>query len=427
MKKVRTLPNKPLRPLVSGVVLSWQQKLKRQCGLTVDKKALRGVKPPFIVVFNHVGGSDQYIVSTALYPLAPNYMMSNWAEHNFPMAPLTRMAGVIHKIRFVPDVRAVRCAGRVLRNHRGVVAVAPAASYSIDGTPSYFDYGIAKFCKMFAVPVFALRMDGLYLYHNRFSKRQRCKVHAAVTKVFDGTELAGMATEDVYKQLYEACDFNDFQYQRRVMASVIAPGGNTAEGMEYVAYRCLHCGAEFQMQGEGKFLFCTACGNAVRVNRYYLFEPVSTPCTWVEDLNQWTQAQRQAVTEEIAQEDFHITCDCALYRFTEGKKYGTTRYGRGELLLDRSGFTYTGTDKEQTVSYRHALTGTFYVGNDTKVYLSVDTSDCSYQYRLDNMKMGTKYLLALSALREQYHPFFPGEAAWRERLKTNVKVELRRR
>ncbi|MCL2694705.1 MAG: hypothetical protein FWE69_00075 [Clostridiales bacterium] len=422
--KGKRLPAKPLRPLLESILVFWRGKLRTKYGLTVDREALRGVKPPFIVVFNHVGDDDQFVAGTALHPVMPNYMMSNWAEHSFPLAPLSKVAGAIHKIRFVPDVRAVMAAKRVLKERGGVVGVAPAASYSIDGTPSYFDYGIAKFCKMFKVPVFALRMDGLYFFHNRFSGRQLCRLHGAVTRVFDGPELKDMATEEVYKRLYEACDFNDFQYQRRVMAPVIAKDDNLAEGMEYVAYRCLRCGAEFQTEGKGNVLTCSACGNALRVNRYYFFEPHSSPCAWVEELNQWTQFQRQLVAEEIEKEDFHISCDCALYRFTEGKKYGVTRYGRGRLRLDASGFTYTGTDKDAGVTYHHPLADTYYVGNDTRVYLSVDTPKRSYQYRLDNMKMGAKYLLALTALREKYHPYFPDEAEWRRGLVTNTEFTI---
>ena len=426
MKKNSSLsPRKPSRLLIWGVSLFSKKAYKDKYGLTIDRSALNGVEPPYLVLFNHVGDTDHYIVGMTLYPQLANYMVSRWVQHSFPTGPLSSFAGAIHKDRFVPDVDAVIQTKRVFRERRGIVAIAPAASYSIDGTPNYFDYGVAKLIKLFKVPVYAVHIDGLYMFKNRFVRKPlKCKLSSKVIKVLDPVDIKDMEVPEIFKRVYEACDFNDFQYQERVKAVISADNGDIAEGMEYVAYKCLNCGSEFKMVGEGDKLRCTECGNTVRVNEYYFFEPTAPDTVYVKSLDRWNSIQKKCVVREIRKKDFALSSPCAISHYTENKPYGFTEYGRGTLTLDRTGFTYKGTDKGQDVEYKYPLEDTPYVGSVAREYLSMDSHDDVCRYKLDDMRMATKYLLALRIMRMKYYPDFEGEYEWYSNLPT-VKVDDR--
>lgn len=412
-------PHRPSGLLIELVRLFSLGDFRRSYGLTIDRSALDGVKPPYIALFNHVGDDDHYIVGMTLYPQLANYMVSRWVQHSFPTGPLSALAGAIHKDRFIPDVEAVINARRIVRKRRGIVAIAPAASYSVDGTPSYFDFGIAKLIKNFNVPVYAVHMDGLYMFKNRFAReRLKCKLTSRVVKVFDADEAREMSLEEIYKRAYAACDFNDYQYQARVRAEIRPTKYGLSDGMELVAYKCLKCGAEFTLESSGDRLRCSVCNNEVRVNDRYFFEPTSPDTKWVDGLDKWNAIQRRALETELEDPDFCIASPCTLSHYTIRQAYGFTDYGRGVLTLDKTGFTYVGTDRGQEVTYRYPVERTPYVGNTARGYLSFDFHDDVYRYRLDDMRRAVKYLNALRIMRMTRFPNFPGEYDWYRALPT---------
>lgn len=412
-------PHRPSGALIQAVRLFSLRDFRLKYGLTMDRSALEGVKPPYIALFNHVGEEDHYVVGMTLYPQLANYMVSRWVQHSFPTGPLSALAGAIHKDRFIPDVEAVINARRIVRRRRGIVAIAPAASYSVDGTPSYFDFGIAKLIKNFDVPVYAVHMDGLYMFRNRFAReRHGSRITSVIKKVFDAGETRDMSLEEIYKRAYEACDFNDYQYQERVQARITAPKYGLADGMEYVAYKCLACGEEFTLVSLGDRLRCTACGNEVRVNDRYFFEPAAPDTAWVKSLDRWNSIQIKDAERETGREDFCLSTPCTLSHYTIRQAYGFTDYGRGTLTLDRTGFTYTGTDRGREVSYFYPLERTPYIGNTARGYLSFDFHDDVFRYRLDDMRRAVKYLNALRVMRMKRFPSFPGEYEWYRSLPT---------
>ncbi len=426
MTKHTKPPRKPSRLLIWAVKTFLQPTYEKKYGLTIDRTALDGVKPPYIVLFNHVGDDDHMIVGMTLYPHLANYMVSRWVLHKFPTGPLSRLAGAIHKTRFIPDIDAVICAKRVLRERKGIVAITPAASFSLDGTPHYFDYGIAKLVKLFKLPVFAVRMSGLFAFHNGYRQtRNSCRIESEVIPIFTGDELADMEVSEIYKKLFTACDFNDGVYAATERAVISSDSYGLAEGMEYLTYRCLRCGEEFRIRARGDHLFCEACGNEVRVNDHFLLEPTADDTAWVESFDLWNALQRHSLVEEIRQEDFCLRDRCVLSHYSVGKRYGFTQYGEGELVLDRTGFTYTGTDMGKDVVYRYPLERTPYLGNFIPYYLSFDSMDDVNRFRLSDMHQSVKFLQALLLMRLMYCPNFPGEWEWRMQLPSARQAEIR--
>lgn len=416
---------KPARWIVQVHKFFLEKKFYKKYNLVIDKKALEGVKPPFILLFNHVGFDDHLITGLTIYPLLANFMVVRYVSHTFPNGPFSRWAGAIYKNRYIPDAQAVLESKRVLRDNKGILAISPAACYSIDGTPQYWDYAAAKLIKQSKVPVYMCRMDGMYFLHNRFRKeRQIASIKSTVFKVFNGDELTNMTQEEIHKALYVACDFNDFQYQEQARMKVGTDRKDIAVGMEYVCYKCPSCGKDFVMRTKGDKLFCEACGNAVRVDEYYQFVPENENSAYLTNINTWNGMQRKCIEKETAAEDFSLSDSCTIIHYKKRGKYGTKEFGRGVITLDKSGFTYKGSDDGKEVEHFYPLQHTPSIGVETtagvkdKLYIVFDGQDTVDRYKLDDMRKAVKFQQALQFLRFKYCPNFEGELSWHKSLKT---------
>ncbi len=412
-------PRKPFRPLVQIFKFFKEKMFIKKYGLTIDRQALKDQKPPYIVIFNHIGYDDHLITGLTLYPHLANFMVVKYVKHTFPDGPFSYLAGAIYKDRYTPDATAVLGAKRVLTQHKGIVAISPAACYCFDGTPQYFDYGIAKLIKMFKVPVFAIKLRGMYFLRNRFRKdRQNAKIKSEVVKVFDEKDIKDMNIEQIYKKLYDACDFNDFTFQEEEGFKVTAPKNDAAKGMEYIIYKCLNCGEEFEMKGEGDILYCKKCQNAVRVNDTYHFEPLNEKSVYVDSIAKWNAIQRKLIDIETQKDDFVMSEPCEVFHYKKGKKYGVKKYGEGIISLDKNGFKYVGTDYGKDVELIFPLMRTPSIGVETtvgvknKMYIVFDGQDYVTRFVLKNMTKAIKFQQCLQYLRYKYYPDFAGQREW---------------
>lgn len=416
---------KPARWIVQLYKFLLEKKFYKEYNLVIDKKALDGVKPPFILLYNHVGYDDHLITGLTIYPHLANFMVVRYVSHTFPNGIFSKWAGAVYKNRYVPDARAVLESKKVLRDNKGILAFSPAACYSMDGTPQYWDYGAAKLLKMFKLPVYFCRMDGMYFLHNRFRKnRQKASIKSTVLKVFNGDELKDMTQEEIHKALYLACDFNDFQYQEEVRMKVSSYKDDIAEGMEYICYKCPSCGKEFEMRAKKDRLYCEACGNAVKVDEYYQFIPENENSAYLTNINTWNGMQRECIEKEVESDGFSLTDGCVVIHYKKNRKYGVKEFGRGVLTLDKSGFTYKGDDDGKEVERFYPLKHTPSIGVETtvgvkdKMYIVFDGEDTIDRYKLDDMRKAVKFQQALQFLRFKHCPNFEGELEWHKSLKT---------
>lgn len=129
-------------------------------GLRVDRSAIRGIKPPFLVIAGHTSWLDFMTVTIALYPRRMNYL----AAYNFyryrTLKFFLGLMGVIPKYQFTSDTRAIIKAKNVI-SRNGILAILPHGCLSNDGRPGGFAASsTAKLIKMFKIPVIAVQING---------------------------------------------------------------------------------------------------------------------------------------------------------------------------------------------------------------------------------------------------------------------------
>ncbi len=404
-------PKKPSKLLIGSVLLLSKKKFYKNYHLEIDKTEIESLKPPFIVLYNHVGNSDHFVTGITLYPLLANNFASRWVSRQRLNGILSNLAGCIYKDRFIPDAESVFCAKRVLKEQKGIVALAPAASYSFDGTPNFFDFGVAKFVKLFKLPVVSININGLYFWKNRFltKKSKSCHIKVKASIVFNGDEVSSMDNVSVYKKLYEACDFNDCKWQAKTNNLIV--NEDKTSNLDHLCYKCLNCGEEFTNRVENGVLVCHNCGNKVTLNERFAFSPIGES-VYVDRIDQYHAIQRNFIEKEIENDDFCISQPCQVSHYTENKKYGVTKYGEGVLTLNRKGFDYVGSDKGKQVAYHFPIERLTNVGSETGQYISIDSHDDVNRFLLADMRVSTKMIVALNIMRLKYFPNFENELEW---------------
>ena len=117
-------------------------------------------------------------------------------------------------------------------------------------------------------------------------------------------------------------------------------------------YKCPKCSSEFTLRSQGNRLYCTACGNAVKMNQYLLFEPEKQDTVYFDGIDKWYDFQKEHLEKEIEAPDFHLSAATVLLCAEPGK-YGYQHLGNGIVTLTRELITYTGSvnAEEKVLTY----------------------------------------------------------------------------
>lgn len=403
-------PRRPLKLVISGANLFFKRHFKFH-RLTVDKEALKNVKPPFIMVYNHVGNKDHFFTGNALQPRAANNMVARWVAYDKKKGPLTLIAGGFFKNHFYPDAQSIMCCKKVLRRIKGIVCLSPSGVHGLDGTLNFIEYSTPKLLKLFKVPVMACKLEGVYFYANNYRERfLRGKLSVKTFQLFTADEAARLSEEESYKRLWSALDFNDFEFIEK--EGVLVEGKDLAEGMQFVLFKCLKCGSEFTITQKGDDLTCSHCGNAVTVKGDMRFYPKNEDTVYIDRLDKWNLLQKRLLRREILKEDFCVTDTVSLYHNNPKKKYGFYPYGRGTMTLDKEGLTYKGSDDGKEVEYFYPLESIPNVAFQLSAKLMIERDDFACFYFFDEPRKLSKLVQAYLELRLDLYPDFPTQKEW---------------
>ncbi|NLD80396.1 MAG: 1-acyl-sn-glycerol-3-phosphate acyltransferase [Smithella sp.] len=367
----------------------------------VDKKALRGIKPPYLVVANHSCWLDYMISASSMYPVRMNYV----GAYNFFRDKVLRRVftwmGVISKNQFTNDLSSIKKMKYVIQRG-GVVAIYPHGYLSNDGRPGGFAvFGIAKLVRFLNVPVVAIHTNGGYLTRPRWTKRARYgKLETTVRPILTVDQIRELSEEQIYHVVTGALDFDDHAWQRERM--VPFRGKNLAEGVEYVLYKCPKCFGEFTLRSEGDRLYCSECDNSVRMNKYLLLEPEHQDTVHFSGIDKWFDFQRDHLQKEIESPDFQLSASTKLL-CAEPNKYGYQHLGNGVVILTRESITYIGSagDEDTTLSFpmKNILMIPYAAGEYIEVAKESDVS----RFVFDDLRQQIKWVMAVRQIRDKYY------------------------
>ena len=249
-------------PLHQGFFWTWLIWLLSKIALLgkeykVEKINMEGLKPPYMLLSNHMHFIDFELAAMGTYP----YPVSNVVSIDGYVIKffLLEWIGAIATRKFTTDIHLVKSIRKVLQ--RGdILAMYPEARYTPCGTRAFLPDSLGKLIKMNKAPVVAVVHRGNHLYAPfwNFRRKRKVPMHTTLKQILTPEEIASLSVAEINAILRQELTYDEYRYQKENGIRIREPF--RAEGLHKVLYQCPHCGEEFQMGSKGAELFCKACG-----------------------------------------------------------------------------------------------------------------------------------------------------------------------
>jgi 1-acyl-sn-glycerol-3-phosphate acyltransferase len=295
----------------------------------------KSLKPPFVIVSNHVTILDPFILSCFLRE--PVYWItSDGNMRTRLMRALLRLVGSIPKSKVIPDIETVGWSVDVIRKRGGVVGIFPEGQQSWDGTTLPLIPSTAKLLKLLKVPVLAAVIKGGYSSLPRWSwARRRGRIEVQFKLAFEPEELASLPVEAVRAKLNAAIWHDETEWQERKRVPFVAL--RRAEHAELPLFLCPRCEAIGSIHSSRARLACLSCGLSLRYDLYgrLRVRPGESPV--FSSLRDWIRWQAVAfeglIARASAKEDRPIFSDSGAILLRGRKMNPLRRLRSGTLIL----------------------------------------------------------------------------------------------
>ena len=269
----------------------------------LEKINMEGVKPPYILLSNHMSFIDFELVSGLTYPQKVNNVVNIDGYYMRPW--LMEWIGAICTRKFTTDLHLVKSIRKVLK--RGdILCMYPEARYSPSGTTSYLPDSLGALVRMCKVPVVVAIHRGNYLHAPFWDFRHKRKVpmHTTLTLTLTPDQIKTMSTDEVNAVLRRAFEYDDYRYQKENGIRITETF--RAQGMHKILYHCPHCMSETGMASEGVELFCRDCSKRWTLNEdgTLTANEGETEFSHVPD---WFSWEREQVQGEIERGEYYFS------------------------------------------------------------------------------------------------------------------------
>lgn len=233
--------------------------------LTDNVKNLTG---PFLVLSNHVGFWDPFVV--AYFLRKRTHFVSSDAVLRDPVKRFfLKGFGVIPKRKNVRDTKVIRdMADHIAAGE--CIGLFPEATRTWTGSTLFIDPSISKLVKLLKVPVVSSKMKGMFLFNPRWSyKVRKGRVVLDYDLIIRADEIQSLSPEDIYERIRKALWHNETEYQQS--AQIRIRSDRRAEFINYVLYYCPECLSFEGYNAIRNNLTCKNCGSQIHVDQYGVF------------------------------------------------------------------------------------------------------------------------------------------------------------
>ncbi len=301
-------------------------------------------KGPLLVMASHQGMMDFLFAFAALRGRKAQFVATQRQFRNPKLHWMYVRMGVIPKVQFRSDPRAVANILRVLKGG-GTVVIFPAGQTSAWGVPGNIAPAMARLVKKAGVPVATLGLRGGFFSAPRMGGLRFGKTEARLELTFTPEELQTLSEDAIYARLTEKLDFNEYDWQKQTGATF--RGKELAQGYDQLLIHCPRCGAVGSWRTEGDRVRCAACGNAGFVGADMHLYPAGAEDRLFATLPEWFRWEEDHVIADLARPDFLLEEPVTCRTYEEAVGYRDA--GSGLLRLDREEIRYEGTFDGQPV------------------------------------------------------------------------------
>lgn len=329
-------------PMHQGKFWTWLIWLLSKIMLTgkdyrVDTTGIEGLKPPYLLLSNHMHFVDFELAAMATYPHSVSNVVS--IDGYVVKFPLMEWIGCIATRKYTADLHLVKSIRRVLQ--RGdILAMYPEARYSPCGTTSFLPESLGKLVRSNKVPVVAVVHHGNHLHAPFWNVRNKRKVplRTTVKLILTPEQISSMSVREINDRLRAELDYDDYRYQKE--NGIRITESYRAEGLHMVLYQCPHCMAEAKMDSAGDELFCTACNKRWRWNEDGYITALEGE-TEFDHIPDWFEWERRQVAQQIDRGEYSFSDEVEVYSLPRCWRY--IPLGKARLTHDAEhGFVLEG-------------------------------------------------------------------------------------
>lgn len=263
--------------------------LKRKFHITVERNDTLQMKPPYLILSNHVNNWDPLFINcfvnepicfVAAAPLFRNPFLKRVLDYT----------GAISKTKFKNDTSTIRSMLKA-KKHNRVIGIFPEGNRTWDGVTEPLVYSTSKLIKLLDIPVVIATIRGGYLTHPRWADGDRKgRISLSFVKLWNKGELAGETAETIHRKLTEALRYDEMEWQEDMQIPFRSK--HPAHYLERLLFVCPHCKSPASLHSKGDLCRCGSCGYTVRYTFYGTFESVHRPLRFqtVHEWNQWQLA-----------------------------------------------------------------------------------------------------------------------------------------
>ncbi|MBO5006191.1 MAG: 1-acyl-sn-glycerol-3-phosphate acyltransferase, partial [Clostridia bacterium] len=303
----------------------------------VEKINMEGLKPPYMVLSNHMYFIDFELGAMATFPHRVNNVVNIDGYYRRPW--LLELIGAICTRKFTMDLHLVKSIRKVL-SRGDVLCMYPEARYSPCGITSYIPDSVGMLVKRNKVPVVAIVHRGNYLHSPfwNFRKKRKVPLYTTATKILTPEEIEKLSVEEINAKIRDSLAYDDYRYQRENGILIKEP--YRAEGMHKILYQCPNCLTESKMDSKGTEIFCRECGKRWNLNEDGTLSALEgkTEFSYVPD---WFLWEREQVQKQIENGEYHFEDDVDVYSLPRCWRF--EHLGKAKLTHDpEKGFLIEG-------------------------------------------------------------------------------------
>ena len=315
---------------------------------------------PCLILMNHSSFTDMKMAYGIFYPRKLGIVTSVDAMTGI-LGKLMRLLGCTPTHKYVADVTLIQDIKYMLKENKTSVLMYPEAGYSFDGCATAMPKRMGTLMKRLGVPVVTVITQGAFHRDPLYNMLQirDVKVSAHVKCIATAEELKEKSVEELDALLEESFSFDNFAWQRDNKIEIDVPF--RADGLHRILYKCPHCGAENQMEGNGIHLKCNSCNKQWTMDKYGQLSADQGE-TYYPHIPDWYKWQRECVKKELEDGSYLLDTDVNIYIQTNLNC--VYDIGCGHLTHSADGFRLTGADGKlnysQSPTFSHTLYSDYY-------------------------------------------------------------------
>ena len=278
--------------------------LRLLCGISmigkqykIEKINMDSLKPPYILLCNHMYFVDFHLSFIATWPHPVNNIATIDGYYRRPF--LMEWIGCLCKRKFTTDMTLLRSAKKVLHEYGDILCMYPEARYSPAGTTAILPDSLGKMVKKQGVPVVVLLHHGNYLHTPFWNYRKPRKVplYSTMKQILTAEQVESMSAQEIGDVIRHEMTYDEYKWQREQQIHITE--SHRAEGLHKILYQCPHCMVESRMSSHDTILRCEACGKEWEMDTLGQLHALNgeTEFPHIPDWFEWERSQVRAQLE----------------------------------------------------------------------------------------------------------------------------------